>query len=129
MTTSTRQVGEAVAWVSEWTGIGGPARALHATRPEARRNAKWMGGVYTPLIPASDLDKVSRERDEAFAAGIRYAAEEMDALSDPSAENGKTKCRAHETYADAAAWLRGLDPKEVNAAARAFLNNMENRGG
>lgn len=42
--------GEAVAWASEWQGIGGLSQALHANRHAAADNAKWMAGRFFPLF-------------------------------------------------------------------------------
>lgn len=40
---------EAVAWASEWQGIGGPSRAFHYCEEDAIDNAKWMEGRAFPL--------------------------------------------------------------------------------
>lgn len=118
MTTSTRQVGEAekgtrpryvvvplsmapypTAFLDAINGFarGGSSRCLEAIHEEGA----WID-------PASDLDKVSRERDEAAAklcSDIIFLRKDRPGESD------------------------GFYAEESVRMARAFLNNMENRGG
>lgn len=50
-----RGMGDAFAWASEWTGIGGVSRALHLTEADAIENAVWMEGRHFPLFARSAL--------------------------------------------------------------------------
>lgn len=65
---STRQAGEAVAWrvllLGRWHLTDKPSRV------EMERS---LGEAPEPLIPASDLEQVSRERDEAVRLLREYA--------------------------------------------------------
>lgn len=61
-----RQVGEAVAWrMNVWVADGiGTGWTLSNREPEPSHYPSDID----PLIPASDLEQVTRERDEAVAA-------------------------------------------------------------
>lgn len=100
MTASTRQVGEAVAWRVR-AGVNHPLVEvepfpwrLSEPVPSIGEGAQPEWFDIEPLIPASDLEQVSRERDEAVDMLIKAAL-------------------GHTT----------------RQQLRAFLNNMENRGG
>ena len=59
--------GEAVAWASEWQGVGGLARAFHPTEEEADDSARWMLGRAFPLY-AQPVRMPTREQVEAVIA-------------------------------------------------------------
>lgn len=85
------------------------------------------GGKFVRRNPdgpeaAALIERLSAEREglvgAAFRAGIVYAAEEMDALGDPSCQTEDNI--AVETFAAAGRWLRDIAPSEVDTAIAAF---------